>query len=240
MKKFIEQWHEVKFASIPLSFDNVDLGIQVSSGIIRCLHFLMKMQFTQIATSNKKRYSLLDYIYHDKRLCFGYDKDFEALILFQDLDKGKYAQRPSYLGICKSDLMSDDPPLVRVSSNNTLNDYHKKPENEKLTEFFTKNIFCDAGKPKVKGFAAFIRNNDVPHTIEKLELIFTSKFDMPHAKIFEKNNAVATLQNEPYLNDVSILWVRLFEKDISFMKEIDEAFGQENVSWSDNCSRYKL
>ena len=240
MKKFIEQWHEVKFVNIPLSFDEIDLGIQVSDGIKRCLHFLMEIQFTQIVTLNKKRYSLANYIFHDMQLCFGYDKEFEALLLFKNKE---YPARPIYWGIDKTDLMKDDPKLVVISSSETVNTYIKRPyedESITLTEYFIKSLFCDAGKPKTKGFTVFIRNDDVSRTIEKLELIFTSKFDIPHAIIFEKNNAIASLQSEARLNDVSILWVCLFEKDTSFMKEINEAFGQENVSWSDNCSRYKL
>jgi hypothetical protein len=240
MKTFIEQWHGVKFANIPLSVGKIDLGISVSNGIMKCLHFLIEMKFTQIATSNKRRYSLHDYIFHDKQLCFGYDEGFETFILFKNLYRGKSDPRPTYFGIEKSDLMNDNPQLVRISMSHTLKDFSKKSEITTLTEFFIKELFCDAGKPKIKGFATLVSDNDVSFTVKKLESIFSSNFDMPCAKIFEKNNAVATLQKESYLSNFSILWVRLFEKDASFMKKIDEIFGQENVGWSDNCSRYKL
>ena len=236
MKEFIEQWHEVKFFNLPISYNG---DIPMSDGILRCLQFLAELQFTQIATINKKRYSLAKYIYHDMELCFGYDEDFEALLLFK-----QNPTRPIYWGIDKSNMMENDPNLVVIYAEETVKNYIKKPyqNNEiTLTEYFIRNLMIDSSKPKLKKFATWIRLDEISNIIKELEMIFKSKLELPNAICFEKENALAVLELNEATKDMYILHISVFEQDNAFMKEIDSIFGDEKVKlWSDNWSRYKL
>ncbi len=227
---FIESWYEIKiFNNEIIDFEKIYKS-KLSENINKTLNLFLNLN-NSLFIGNKKTYTVFEYIFKNQSFKIGFTEKYNFLFLLQE------GEQDFYYGVRKSDLLEENPFVYRYYKDSKTGQL-KKVKDNRLSTFLFLLICSRASKIKTREYILWLKNNDKSkEKIKKLSSVFEYKFEFGKKTIFEKENALACIQNYSS-KDIIITVNKWNEKDKIFTKEIKEIFGEN--AWSSNNYRFKL
>jgi len=228
---FITTWYEIEMKQC--DFNSCDfekfLGVKISKKLNEFLNYLTCLNYTLVQGKKRMIYTAIEYLFPMQNLKIGYDEDTRFFYLFQE------ERQDFYYGIPQEYLQEENPPVFRLIKNNKE---IIQIEDNNLLEFLISHICVRASKIRVKSFGMFITKDDeTRNKIEKVCKLFEYKTVFRKVTIFEKDNAIASIEKGDDAADIlSINTWNIGEKE--FMKQVIDIL--EWNGWSDNMFRYKM
>ena len=208
---FITTWYEIEVKQCDFDFCDFEkpLGVKISKKLNQFLNYLTCWNYT-IVRGKKKIYSGVEYLFPFQNLKIGYDKNVHFLYLFQE------GKQDFYYGIPQKYLQEENPTIFRrIRENKEITQI----EDNDLLNFLISHICTRASKIGVRRFSMFIpKDDEIRNKIEKVCKLFEHKTIFRNITIFEKDNAIASIEKSDVLMD--ILTVSVWSKGESeFTKE---------------------
>ena len=228
---FITSWYEIGVKQCDFDLFNFGdfWGVKISKKVNELLNYLTYLNCTVVQGKKRMIYTAIEYLFPMQNLKIVYDKNTHFLYLFQE------GRQDFYYGIPQEYLQEENPPIFRLIKRNKE---IIRIEDSNLLEFLISHICIRASKIRVKSFRMFITEDDeTRNKIEKVCKLFDNKTVFKKVTIFEKENAIASIEKDDDIRDIlSINTWNMGEKE--FMKQVIDIL--EWNGWSDNTFRYKM